>query len=195
MLHSASVKMAQHIYTNAPGLDPEKRDHVRYAIEVILSESTKLVLLLMLFGIVHRLEPFLISLAFFMSFRFFSGGFHFESYWGCFFGSVALFSGIIGIQSILMSVSFSPEYIKGFLIGSGLLVTVLSPVPSQKRPIPRSEYPARRRRVFGILSALIAGTWIYAPLSTQALLVATLLLYALQLLIGGIIYENKTNYF
>src|SRR5690242_17695797 len=68
---------------------------IEYGLVCIFGEITKLIPYLIIFWLFSLQQYYMIALLFFCPIRLFSGGYHAETYWRCFFISFAIFGAII----------------------------------------------------------------------------------------------------
>lgn len=138
--------------TNMTNEDSQK---ICYALNVILQESIKLILLFAIFIIINKLNLFLFSLSILISIRTFSGGFHFESNIKCFFVSLIFFLLSCSLSQVAINVPISYYHIAALL--SIIIIAIGAPKPSKNRPI-RS---IKRKQNLKILSIIFTILWYY----------------------------------
>lgn len=161
---------------------------MEYGLTCMLNEITKLIPFFILFFIFNLHIEYIIALIFFCPIRIFSGGYHAETYWGCFVISLISFSAIIFIGENLIISQF---IISILLLISFLLIFILSPVDNiNKRII--SKQKRIRHKYYSILICfiLIMLTFII-PQCYLAIAVLSIALSAIMTIIGFII--NKLN--
>lgn len=82
-------------------LDEDKTDILRYGFEVIIGESIKIIVLFLL-AYLLRITSYVLVVFFTVGiYRFFSGGYHSETYGRCFIDSLILFLGMGKITQML----------------------------------------------------------------------------------------------
>ncbi|NMM61774.1 accessory gene regulator B family protein [Clostridium sp. P21] len=104
-----------------------------YALKAILGEVIKIIILILLFYILHRVKFFIFSLVILISIRTFSGGIHLKTFNQCLLFSAFIFI-ITSLVAPIMPKTYSEIYY-GIAILDILSVAVKSPCPSPKRPI------------------------------------------------------------
>src|ERR1035437_5627222 len=75
---------------------------MEYGLICVLSDATKFIAYLLIFYLLKVQQYFIISSIFFCTIRLFSGGYHADTYWGCFFMSFTIFSAIILLGKYLI---------------------------------------------------------------------------------------------
>ncbi|MBC2581414.1 accessory gene regulator B family protein [Clostridium sp. DJ247] len=177
-------------------LNSEEIEKINYILIVILGESFKLLVLLLIFKLLGKLVIFLFSLLILFCIRTYSGGIHFEKSYNCLFSSIIFFL----ITCLL------PEYIPNLpsayyytiAIFCIIIVAVASPKPSSYRPIKNP----KKRRNFKIISILSIIIWLYILLFHVKNLyflncgLLTIMLQSIQLINisfinGGLKYEKN----
>ena len=121
--------------------DEKKTIKVKYALQVILNETEKFILLLLIFGVARKLEEFLIILLALCTLRSFIGGIHCRTVLGCFLFSLFSFA----IVTILAETILLQEFVICVIFLIALVWVWLSaPIPSPGRPV----YSSERRMLF-----------------------------------------------
>jgi Membrane protein putatively involved in post-translational modification of the autoinducing quorum-sensing peptide len=105
---------------------------IHYALEIIKNEAIKIIILCVLFLFLDRLTEYIISLAFLLPMRTFSGGMHMKSNISCFLYSLVFF--LLAIIVLPLLTAPTPILISGIIV-SALAIAMLSPIASYKRPI------------------------------------------------------------
>lgn len=105
---------------------------LRYALEIILNDCSKLILLFLTFSLLDTSVNFLYCFLTLSLLRPFTGGLHFKTYIGC-----ILFSGAFFYLSIFLAdaipLDFSSTVI--LLLLSGVTMLLLAPIPAKTRPV------------------------------------------------------------
>lgn len=136
---------------NSLCLDDEEK--LYYAIYSILSEGIKIILLLIFFNLIGRLDFFLFSFAILSSTRVFAGGFHTESFIKCLLSSTLFFICTCIIALLVPDYSIEVYYL--ILTASLILNIIYAPKPSKNRPI----ISIRRRNLLKIFSVASTIIW------------------------------------
>ncbi len=182
MLHEFSVRLSKHIVTQSSSLTEDQTDLIRYAIETMLGELSKLVILSLLFGIANSLGAFWISFLYFSILRLLAGGFHFKTYFSCLIGSAVMYGAII------LGASFSFIPLSLALITSIIILHRYTPViPLNRRELIADTVRKKRVETAIAVSTLFAFS-LYA--GQLQLFTYTLFIFSLQLWLGG--FRNET---
>lgn len=150
---------------------------VLYGIQVLLNTSLKILGILLIGVILHRLPAVCISMAVFCSMRHWTGGWHSDSHIGCF--CTMLLPCVC--PSLVMR--FTGEWVSwalgGMLLYSIYAVMRYAPCNSKVNPVTNPGILARKR--FGgivELVGIIAGTIVYFDMETRWLVVLPLFINA-----------------
>lgn len=161
---------------------------MRYGIYALYSELAKVVMLMLFFGFIGKLNEFLFALVVLMLIRPYSGGLHFNSFMGCFIFTFGFF--ILNI-AILPSLSYinNPSIYIAFLPISSLIIFLCSPMPSIHRPISNEKIKKKYKYMATSFTVAIYLTLLLIDISPilKAIGLWTIILQAIQLLIGGCI--------
>ncbi|AKN34160.1 hypothetical protein Ccar_11850 [Clostridium carboxidivorans P7] len=132
MIESISNIIGNYIISNC-SIDESNKENVIYALEAILGELFKIIVLLLIFLILHKSKFFIFSLLILISIRIFSGGIHLKTFNQC-----LLFSAFVFILTALISPSI-PKMNSGIYYGIAIFdilsISIKSPCPNKKRPI------------------------------------------------------------
>lgn len=168
---------------------------LRYSLEVIFNEVSKLIILLIIFSILGFTTDFIYSVIALLSIRPFTGGLHFKSYAECFIFTVFFFSASLFLKN---NIILGPHYLILLFIFSLFVILLVAPISGENRPA-NSNKKLFKFKLTGItvltihfvLACLftikhpyiINSTWVFA-------------LQSIQLLIGkGVnIYEKEKTY-
>ncbi|GLC30692.1 accessory gene regulator ArgB-like protein [Clostridium omnivorum] len=175
----------------------EDVEKINYGLKVVLGESIKLMILLIIFFSIGMLKYFMFSLLILMSIRLFAGGLHFSTTLECLVFTTAFF---IVTSYIAPSISFT-SYNVYFLLGliTLILISTKAPKPNPNRPIKCK----KRRRILKSLSIFFTLIWfliLMFCIKNIKLIncgISTLLLQAIQLLDfkGGFNYDKNLRNF
>lgn len=185
----------QGYFVNEFNLSPLDSVKLRYSIEVIFNDISKLIILSIIFSILNCASDFIYSVIALLSIRIFTGGLHFKTYFGCF-----LFTGIFFSTSILLknNIPIESNDLILLFIFSLLTIFLFAPIPGENRPI----YSSKRRLHFKLTGMTILTThFVIAYLFTNKhpYIINSTWVFALQsiqLLMGkGVdIYEKRKIY-
>ncbi len=192
MLHEFSKNTVDYLYQHLPAFDETQKPHMVYGLEILLTEWTKFILLFVAFAAMGQTRLFLAAFAIFCTYRISAGGFHFSTYWRCFWGTGCYFVLlIIGVKVLYNFVENQPlvaTFVLIIFIGIG---AILAPVPSIYHTVSRQALNVRRI-VFVITNFIYAASSLITSNNRfLTLLVVSLGLYNIQLYAGGIRYDNK----
>jgi len=156
---------------------------IRYALDIIKNETIKIVILIVLFSVAGSMKEFLFAAIILFPLRFTSGGMHLKTNIGCFLFSLSFFVSTIWILPLIQT-PFGLLF--SLLIVSTIVIIVLSPIASYKRPIhTNSRLKTLRRNAiifiivdflvliilwrFGIYTYFVIGTWVVTLQAIQLL--------------------------
>lgn len=106
---------------------------IRYAGICVLSESSKFIIMLLIFSLMGRTKEFIIALLVLLSIRNFTGGIHLKHYISCLCFSIGFLTLIILSASIL----HIPELVQTIIMELGVvLIYWIGPISSDSRPEP-----------------------------------------------------------
>lgn len=121
---------------------------MEYGLLCFFNEITKLILYFIIFYIFDSQDYYLVALLFFCSLRAFTGGYHANTYWGCFFVSLLIFCAIVIIgKNVVLGINV----IAILLFMSLISVSIFSPVDNINKRIKSNE----RRLKLKYLSIII----------------------------------------
>lgn len=171
-----------------PGMTEAQLRTRRFGLESLLYELSKTIIYIILFSILGHTAPYLVSFLVYGSIRSFSGGYHANSYWSCFFVSLIGFIFTIG-SGLYLEISNIACVI--LLVVSALIDLVLAPVPHPNKP---NMDPVKRKR-FKLISFIVmlvfGGIAFILPYQYKITVVASILLAAIMQPLG--LWLNKTK--
>ena len=140
------IKIA--ICKNNPNLTVEQGETIKFGLECILSETSKIVAYFVIFSLFSLVDHYLIAIAFFCISRLFAGGYHAKTNLMCFFVTLILLS-----MGIFTGSQFGlPFEARIFLqVVSVIFAWVFAPVDHPNKPILSVE----RRKRFRYLSVAV----------------------------------------
>lgn len=151
-MKSPSQALAQY-YLAHDILPAQTVEYMEYALHSILSELVKLITYFLLFLILGKCSHYLFILAVLFPIRWFSGGIHARTFWGCFFASLILLTGLIYLPPILPY----PNALLFFLL---CILFFLSVPHVPYTPAFRPITSARNIRILRIFYIAVFCTWI-----------------------------------
>lgn len=182
-MEKLAEKIKNAICKNNPGLTLEQGATIKFGLECILNETSKIAIYLVIFSALSLTGYFLIAVAFFGISRIFAGGYHADTYLRCFL--LTLF--ILSLGIITGSQFGLPFAARIFLeLVSIIIALVFAPVDHPNKPIISVE----RRKRFKYLSVavfiILAGITFLFEDRAAATAVMILFLEALSLPAGQI---------
>lgn len=117
-------------------LDHLQTIKIKYAMEVVKSESIKMILLFCFYTMLHLTSLFLFCMVLLLPVRVFSGGLHMKTNITCF-----IFSFIFFLLSILLlPLILTPDWVDYLLLATSLIIIcICSPVATSQKPIVTKE--------------------------------------------------------
>lgn len=172
----------------------EDLEKITYALQIILSESSKTLLLFLAFSLFKVETQFLVVLLMSIPIRLISGGIHFNKYWSCLTFSLIYFGSILVFNQKFL---ISSELTWLIAIISVISVYIIGPVSSSQRP----SHTEKSRRRFRLLTAevILIQYFLVQLLHNRSLVnlyVWVNLMHLIQLLIskGVVSCQTKTIY-
>lgn len=173
------------------GLGEEKLTYIKlhFYIESILSETEKIIVLLILFGIVGKIRSLLLIYIVAILVRRYSGGNHCMTFVACLFYSVIICFGIVVLARAL-------EYVDDFIMCGVvffhvLIMIMFAPIKSNFRPTLKKE-DVIQIKIKGVLGILIVST-LYYILNTndRKIIFLTLLFLLIDEMVACCLYYLK----
>ncbi|MDK2868002.1 MAG: accessory regulator [Clostridiales bacterium] len=188
MFYKVSLQLTDLLLLKTTEDFSNKRDHIRYAIETLIGELTKLIILSLFFILIKKGSSFAFAFISFSTIRLWSGGIHFKTYFGCLAGTLALYSAIIWLPVSLISV-------KLIVMAVAVIVSaIFVPLPDAKRPVTNK----RKQLIAKLITIVTIAIWYYVVnrfmQSSLNLFLAVTLIFTLQLFIGGILHGKQKKY-
>lgn len=165
---------------------------VKYGMQVVFSETLKILFLLLCFGTIGKIPEFLLALTILSLTRTYSGGLHFNTFNKCLLFTTAFF--VMNIM-ILPNISIiNSSFIFIIIVPLSILFMYLySPIPSEHRPISSKKLYYKNKIIATVMTVAIYILLYIIPFNEHLKLIGiwTITLQVLQLIIGGIINEKK----
>jgi accessory gene regulator B len=154
MINRCALKITKYIKHNSAIANSDDLDKINYALQVILGELFKMIILILVFFTLERLHYFLFSMIILISIRVFIGGYHCKTTLRCLLFSVLFFLITSWIVPSFSNVNILAYY--GISILSILIVILYAPFPNVKRPI------KTKKRIYNLklISIFFVLTWI-----------------------------------
>lgn len=161
---------------------------IRYGIECIVSEISKLIIYFIIFSLFSLTKEFIIAALFFIIFRIYSGGFHQDTYFKCFITSFLLLLIIIKLPDLIYF-TLTTKII--LLAITYILTFIYSPVDHPNKRI-KSIEQRKKIKNFSIIILIILSivSLILSP-SLSNISISALFIQSITLPIGKIHQENS----
>ena len=175
-------------------MDISERDKkmLLFSINCILYDVSKLLLFILIFYLLHRLDLFLFAFVILLPLRMISGGLHFKHYTSCLFFSLGYFF-IVTIP--LTKISLPLLILLPSLLLCLVINVLLGPIRSPSRPpLPKAEIIKCKKKTllatcYGILLIILFYNTKYAPVGYW-----TILLHSMQLIIAFLRKKRGERY-
>lgn len=155
---------------------------LKYSLEIILTDLSKFILLLLFFSFIGKSAFFIITFPFLSLLRMLTGGLHFKTYLGCLSFSFAFFLAVFICSTYVHP---SDIYILLIFLFSLITMYIAAPVPTKGRP-KHSHKKTLRFKALAIL-LIIFGTLLFYITHKNPLLASyiwVMLFQSIQLLIS-----------
>lgn len=153
MTHNLSGKITMFISNNSNIRNADDLEKINYALETILNEILKGIILIILFIILGKLNYFLFSLLILISIRTFSGGFHSKTFLGCLLLTTLYFIITSFVALVLPRLDQSIYYLLSLI--NILIIIKRAPYPNPFRPIKNT----KRRQRLRLLAIFFIILW------------------------------------
>ncbi|NLL82165.1 MAG: accessory gene regulator B family protein [Tissierellia bacterium] len=124
-----------------------EKSKLKYSLDVIITDTSKLLILLIIFSIFGKLREFVFSTLTLLSIRPFTGGLHFDNYLSCLIFTSIFFSFVILLHNFLPLGSFS---ILIFVL-SFIIILTTAPIIHKNRP----SYSKSKRTSFKVMGLVV----------------------------------------
>lgn len=147
-MEKLAEKIKNTICKNNPGLTIQQSETIKFGLECILNEVSKIMVYFAIFALLSLTGHYLIALVFFCIPRIFAGGYHAETYLMCFLVTLFILSvGIVTGSQFGLSIA-----VRVFMLFIAIILAWLfAPVDHPNKPIISVE----RRERFKYLSATV----------------------------------------
>jgi len=156
---------------------------IKFGLECFFGEISKFIIYLFIFWLFSLTKYFLVATLFFCIPRTMAGGYHEETFWRCFFTSLMIFTGILGVS---LNMTFSISIKLMLVLITMILFFIYSPVDHPNKPIISEQ---RRKRLkyasFVMVMALIIISF-FLPEKYSTIAVIALLFEAISLPFGAL---------
>jgi len=161
-----------------------KKELKKYYLTCLWMEGSKTIILLCIFGLLHLIPEFLISMLILLFLRTSGGGIHCKSYLGCLAVSLLIFMANV-ITPLYISLPFIMKFLS--LIICAIVGYTLVPIVSSNRPTP-SEALIRKCKIRTVLAILLIVflMLIWSDSHYMDIGIWTIIIHILQLIIARI---------
>lgn len=192
MIRLISTKITEYLRKKNSSLSLTDLMKIDYAIQMILGDLAKLIIISLIFILLNQFPLFLFSYAILFSTRPLAGGIHCKSFLGCLSSSLLHFI-IVLVFSILLPKLNNCYYVVFFII-SLIIIWIYAPCTNTKKPI-------RNKIKLKILSLISFTFWIiiFFNLSnikmSNCILVSTLIQISQLIILNikGVVSNGKIN--
>ncbi|MCY6354453.1 accessory gene regulator ArgB-like protein [Clostridium sp. ZS2-4] len=153
MIIKLTNKVTNFIKQNSNIKNTDDLEKINYALQAILNEVFKIIIIITLFFFIGTLNYLLFSMVILFSIRIFSGGLHANTSLKCLIWSTLFFTITSVIGPLLPELNSLFYYILGLL--NILIITVKSPYPNAKR----SAKNKKRRCILKIIAIFSTIVW------------------------------------
>lgn len=133
MIKSLSTLISKYLEKNNSSLTKNDLLKIEYSLQVVLGDSLKLIVLLLIFSILNEVPIFLLSFLLLISIRPFLGGIHCKTFNSCLAFSIIYF--ILILVFIKLSMKLNTIFYILFFIISFIITLAYAPCRNEKRPI------------------------------------------------------------
>ncbi len=137
MIKSISTMITEYLGKKNSSLTNTDLLKINYTLQVVLGDSSKLIIIFLIFLYLHQLPLFFLSFVILNSTRPLMGGLHCKTYTGCLIVSILYFISVM-IFSIFAP-KFSMYFYTIFFVISFIITARYAPCPNEKRPIKNKE--------------------------------------------------------
>ncbi len=172
-------------------LTPDERSKLKYSLQVILGDASKLIVLFLFFLCLKVPGQFAMAVLALSILRVYTGGLHFKSYLGCLLFSLLFFCAAIGLADFC---ELPQPYMYLWWIFSLIVIALISPITSKNRPV----YSKQQRFNFKVIGCSVVYFHLIGAIAIKnnpyfEIAMWVIFLQAIQLLIAKGIqcYEKK----
>ena len=159
-MNEAIQSLVKKIAVTNPQFTEIELKKMEYGLICAFSDGTKFIAYFIIFYLLNFQQYFIIAAIFFCSIKLFSGGYHAETYWGCFFMSFTTFLAIILPGKYLVN---NTIIVGILLIISIALVVVFAPVDNINKRIKSVNRRKKLKYYSIIITALLSGLCYLLP--------------------------------
>lgn len=181
MIQSLSIKISQYLGEKNSSLTKKDILKIQYALEVVVGDLSKLLIIFLIFSMLHELKLFFLIYGILITTRSFMGGVHCKTYNSCLIWSTIYFI-VIMLYSKLIPYFNIKFYIVSVMIF--FIITLLyAPCPNEKRP-------SKHNGILKILSLISLSFWSILLFKISNIQICNCIFISLLLVIAQVIYIN-----
>lgn len=150
MIKQLSTLITEYLGRHNASLNEKDILKIKYTLEVILGDSSKFIIIFLIFFILKEIPLFLLTFIILNSTRPLVGGLHCKTYGSCFWVSLMYFLTILLFSNL--SEQFNISFYIAFFILSFIIVLTCAPCRNEKRPI-------KNKATLKILSLISLTFW------------------------------------
>ena len=191
MIKSLSSSITEYLGKNNSSLTKNDLLKMNYALQVVLGDLSKLIIILLIFLYLQQLPLFFLSFAILISSRPFGGGLHCKTFMSCLIVSIVYFISIMLFS--IFSLKFDIHFYIIFFIISFIILYKYAPCPNEKRPIKNKE----KLKILSLISItfwMILFLFNFTNIQLCNCIFASLFLQVAQLIIfniKGVVFNAK----
>lgn len=186
-------KVANNIVKAIRNANPEFSDlqqkKMEYGLVCLFSEITKIIAYYIIFYILGIHIYFLVSLIFLSSLRAVTGGYHADTYWGCFTFSLIMFFSIIFAGKYIVLTNIMVIIIMAI---SMVLIGKFSPVDNKNKRIKSMDRKKNLKKIALIIFIVLNIIIIFIPMKYKTTAELSIFVAVLLMVIGKLPHFNKS---
>lgn len=161
---------------------------IKYGIECLLGEISKIIIYAILFSVFSVVDHFFIAALFFCVLRILAGGYHAETYWRCFFVTLFTFVVIIVFGTKFM---FSVSLKVYMIIISMVLAAVFAPADHPNKPIISKSRRLRLKYISVIAMGIMGAISFLLPTFYSGTAVIAIFTEAITIPLGELVNRRR----
>lgn len=181
MIKSLSTKISQYLEGKNSSLSKKDILKIQYALEVLIGDFSKLLIIFLIFFILHELKLFFLIYCILITTRSFMGGVHCKTYNSCLVWSTIYFIGIMLYSSL--TPYFNIKFYIASIIIFFIITLLYAPCPNEKRP-------SKHNGILKILSLISLSFWSILFFKIPNIQICNCIFISLFLVISQITYIN-----
>lgn len=177
-------KILRMAYENT-GLSSKEQKFLTFRLKCMLYDVSKVILFVLFFTAIHKLDSFVYAFLIFFPVRQVSGGLHFKHYVSCLLFSFAyMYTAVI----LLAPIKLALAVVIPILAACAVVIYRVGPILSPTRPaLTKQEFTERRQKAFNIICYEIVLTILFFDSGLASAGYWTIVMHTLQLVTAWII--------